>query len=245
MESDPLRRFLGPKYRPEVINDDLPGTVAHIDTAVHEGFHALVARHLPTVTDLVDFKYRGVPYGAPMKYIEETFAMRSGTSPSGGFTGGRGPDRSVLLPVAHSSGETGDRDRGSRGCPGLRHLSVSEWKLKMFMIWACMALAPVALALVWVSCVREGRRRVPMLTELGLTTGLDAAVQDTGVRLIVEADLGYGKEFWAVPGVDVRVDRRTRAIAGGKLIVSELSAAQIRQVLLDCGKTVERIRFRF
>jgi hypothetical protein len=72
------RRFLGPKYRVIVHNFDPRGSLAHLDTAVHEGFHAFIGRHVPSIFDTGNLRFCGIPIRAPVKYIEETFAYGFG-----------------------------------------------------------------------------------------------------------------------------------------------------------------------
>ena len=62
-----------------VRNFDAGGSwFAKIDTAVHEGFHALVGKHLPTVWKAGDATLFRIPVGAPIKYVEEVFAYAIG-----------------------------------------------------------------------------------------------------------------------------------------------------------------------
>ena len=72
------RRFLGPKYLPGVINKDVPGTRAYIDTAAHEAVHAAIIRHLPSVYDAGNLRIGSLPIGAPVKYLEEVLAYGVG-----------------------------------------------------------------------------------------------------------------------------------------------------------------------
>jgi large repetitive protein len=81
------RSVLGPKYRTVVINLDAPGTAAYLDTAAHEGFHALVGRHLPSVVDAGDLAIGRIPIGAPVKYLEEAFAYGIGHLAAGRLHG--------------------------------------------------------------------------------------------------------------------------------------------------------------
>jgi hypothetical protein len=70
-------------YETVVKNFDAAGTwFARTDTAVHEGFHALVGRHFPTIWKLGDSKLLGVPIGAPVKYMEEVLAYGLGRGAS-------------------------------------------------------------------------------------------------------------------------------------------------------------------
>jgi hypothetical protein len=66
-------------FQTAVRNFDNAGSwFSRMDTAVHEGFHALVGRHLPTVWRVGDAKLFGVPIGAPVKYSEEVLAYGLG-----------------------------------------------------------------------------------------------------------------------------------------------------------------------
>jgi hypothetical protein len=66
-------------YSTVVRNDDVSGSwFARMDTAVHEGFHALVGKHLPSVWDAGDATFLTIPVGAPIKYVEEVFAYAVG-----------------------------------------------------------------------------------------------------------------------------------------------------------------------
>jgi hypothetical protein len=81
------RTLLGPKYTTQVINRDRPGTVGHLDTEAHEGFHELVAKHLPSVSDAGDLKIKNIPIGAPIKYLEEVGAYTTGHLATGRLHG--------------------------------------------------------------------------------------------------------------------------------------------------------------
>jgi large repetitive protein len=62
-----------------VRNFDAGGSwFARMDTAVHEGFHALVGKHLPSVWKAGDATLFKIPVGAPIKYVEEVFAYAVG-----------------------------------------------------------------------------------------------------------------------------------------------------------------------
>jgi RHS repeat-associated protein len=67
-------------YSSTVINNDIGNHIfARIDTAVHEGFHALVAKYLPRFRDLSDFgRYEGIA-----RYPEEVVAYALGRAASG------------------------------------------------------------------------------------------------------------------------------------------------------------------
>lgn len=66
-------------YSTTVRNFDAGGSwFARMDTAVHEGFHALVGKHLPSVWKAGDATLFKVPVGAPIKYVEEVFAYAAG-----------------------------------------------------------------------------------------------------------------------------------------------------------------------
>ncbi|MFO0761893.1 MAG: hypothetical protein U0359_35960 [Byssovorax sp.] len=58
--------------------DATSGGAAAIDTAAHEGFHALVARHIPTIWKMGDAQVGVIPIGAPVKYLEEVAAYGVG-----------------------------------------------------------------------------------------------------------------------------------------------------------------------
>ena len=51
---------------------------ARVDTAAHEGFHALVGRYLPSIWRAGAFKIGGLPVGAPVKYLHEVAAYAVG-----------------------------------------------------------------------------------------------------------------------------------------------------------------------
>ncbi|WP_339748326.1 hypothetical protein, partial [uncultured Rubinisphaera sp.] len=66
-------------YSTHIINDDIGGSwFAKMDTQAHEGFHAVVARHLPSVWDICDARFMSIPVGAPVKYLEEVIAYSIG-----------------------------------------------------------------------------------------------------------------------------------------------------------------------
>jgi hypothetical protein len=76
----PLNRLgLREGYSTVVHNFDAAGSwFARTDTAVHEGFHALVAQHLPSVWRMGDLTIGRLPIGAPIKYVEEVLAYGIG-----------------------------------------------------------------------------------------------------------------------------------------------------------------------
>ena len=76
-----------PRYRIEVRNYAQPGTVDWWDTAVHEGFHALVDRYAGPVTWLANLKLGPIPVGAPVKYAEEVVAQAVGHAAVGRLHG--------------------------------------------------------------------------------------------------------------------------------------------------------------
>ena len=61
-----------------VNNFEVPGTVAQLDTAVHEGVHAFVEKRLPLVWDLGAARPFRIPVGAPVAYAEEIVAYSAG-----------------------------------------------------------------------------------------------------------------------------------------------------------------------
>ena len=66
-------------YSTTIRNFDSAGSwFARTDTAVHEGFHALVGKHLPSVWKAGDATLFKIPVGAPIKYVEEVFAYAAG-----------------------------------------------------------------------------------------------------------------------------------------------------------------------
>jgi hypothetical protein len=66
-------------YSTTIRNFDSAGSwFARTDTAVHEGFHALVGKHLPSVWKAGDATLFKIPVGAPIKYVEEVFAYADG-----------------------------------------------------------------------------------------------------------------------------------------------------------------------
>ncbi|MEL7483805.1 MAG: RHS repeat-associated core domain-containing protein [Planctomycetota bacterium] len=68
-------------YQASIINDDLKAGrswFAIQDTKWHENFHALVGRHVPSITRAGDFRAGSVPLGAPVKFLEETAAYAVG-----------------------------------------------------------------------------------------------------------------------------------------------------------------------
>lgn len=66
-------------YSTTIRNFDSAGSwFARTDTAVHEGFHAIVAKHLPSVWKAGDTTLFKIPVGAPIKYVEEVFAYAAG-----------------------------------------------------------------------------------------------------------------------------------------------------------------------
>jgi hypothetical protein len=66
-------------YATVVSNFDKAGTwFARTDTAIHEGFHSLVGRYLPSMWRLGDLRLGRIPIGAPIKYLEETAAYALG-----------------------------------------------------------------------------------------------------------------------------------------------------------------------
>lgn len=66
-------------YSTTIRNFDSGGSwFARTDTAVHEGVHALVAKHLPSVWNAGDATLFKIPVGAPIKYVEEVFAYAAG-----------------------------------------------------------------------------------------------------------------------------------------------------------------------
>ena len=87
--SIPNARFwqLGPRYTATIRNNDTLGTWARLDTAFHEAVHAFVARHLPTIIDIQQFKVGPVPVGASLTYLEEVAAYSIGHVGSGRLHG--------------------------------------------------------------------------------------------------------------------------------------------------------------
>ncbi len=77
------KKFLGPKYAPTVQNFDVPGTFGYLDTAVHEGFHALLGKYVPSVFDIGNLSIGRFPVGPPVKYLEEVAAYGLGRLFSG------------------------------------------------------------------------------------------------------------------------------------------------------------------
>ena len=78
-EINPLtnRRFFN-SYNPIVHNFEVRGTVAYLDTAVHEGVHAFIGRRMPIIWDLGEARFFGIPVGAPVAYVEELVAYSFG-----------------------------------------------------------------------------------------------------------------------------------------------------------------------
>jgi hypothetical protein len=70
-----------------VHNFETPGTAAYLDTAAHEGLHALVGRRIPVITALGDAKVLKIPVGAPIKYVEEVAAYATGHLAAGRLHG--------------------------------------------------------------------------------------------------------------------------------------------------------------
>jgi hypothetical protein len=50
------RRFFN-SYNPIVHNFEVRGTVAYLDTAVHEGVHAFIGRRMPIIWDLGEARF--------------------------------------------------------------------------------------------------------------------------------------------------------------------------------------------
>jgi hypothetical protein len=66
------------RYNPIVHNFEVRGTVAYLDTAVHEGVHAFIGRRMPIIWDLGEARFFGIPVGAPVAYVEELVAYSAG-----------------------------------------------------------------------------------------------------------------------------------------------------------------------
>ncbi len=63
----------------KITNLDKAGSwFARTDTAFHEGFHALVGKHLPSVWRLGNLRLGRIPIGAPVKYLHEVGAYAIG-----------------------------------------------------------------------------------------------------------------------------------------------------------------------
>ena len=115
----------------------------------------------------------------------------------------------------------------------------------MMALFCFSAVASVGLIFLWVFSAREHSNRTRALTQRAMTARLDDVVKDDSVHKVVETNLGYGTEFWTVPEGEMEIDRRARVVVNGKRITSELGSARTRRALLDGGKVVERIGFRF
>ena len=80
-----------PRYRPIIYNYDVRGTPGRLDTAVHEAFHAFLARKFPALTWAQELRIpsriggipmprwaQEIPLGSPLLWVEETFAYAIG-----------------------------------------------------------------------------------------------------------------------------------------------------------------------
>ena len=89
------------------------------------------------------------------------------------------------------------------------------------------------------------RKRVETLKAEGLVvSAADVLTGKIKPRRVIKSNLGYGIEYWALSGDDLRLSSKGAYLEGAKLIQPEGGGKKLEQQLAELGYEVTRVDFK-